>query len=110
MKDIKADRELLSNPRLDAKSLKEKFFFSKIPSAQKSPHRNPKPQPLYSVDDVPQLVSENHLYTDLGLNYNQSFRPSCQKSTKKYFDTAVNDPAVDILRYVRKDRQEYLHH
>ena len=37
MKDIRVDRELLTNPNLSSQKLKEKFFFSKIPSARKSP-------------------------------------------------------------------------
>lgn len=33
LKDIKDDKDLHLNPHLDRQTLKEKFFFSKIPSA-----------------------------------------------------------------------------
>ena len=37
MSDIKDDKELFLNPKLDKQTLKEKFFLSKIPTVTSTP-------------------------------------------------------------------------
>lgn len=77
LKDIADDRELHLNPNLDKQTLKEKFFFSKIPSqaiVKKSP-RKPNQQSTFQIEQVPEIINDSHSYALAGLPYRGVFRP-----------------------------------
>lgn len=58
MSDIKDDKELFLNPKLDKQTLKEKFFLSKIPTVTSTPC-SPWESYLqtFSMDELPEKIN-----------------------------------------------------